>query len=240
MTSASETTPLNPIIKEQLKKKATSILEKSKSIVKNLFDAGTSIRSFAIIVTAALIIDSGFGFLSHLLSFNLKDAIIDIYVLFIGLATFVMESDKAAIPYSEVVRRFLTNQASFVQNVIGRGSLYIAVGTLELCQSDIVSYILGLVMVLVGAAYVVLGRSAQLKVHQIRSQEMSDGELQQKFNSADTNGGGEIDCNEFYVLLNDMGANVNVKEAEMLFIPLDHDFDQGLTFDEFKAFWRKP
>jgi len=240
MTETNEATLLlNPVVQEQLKEKGKDAYSKAKSYLQKLLDGGTSIRSFAILVSIALVADSCLGLVSHLTSFDLRDAVIDIYIAAIGLTTFVMESDKAAIPYSDTIRGFIEDQASFVQNVVGRGILYIAVGILELCQHDIISLVLGTTMTVVGGAYVFLGRSAKAKVAEIRSQKLSEGQLRHNFNKADTNGAGEIDCNEFHKLLNEIGAKINVKEAEMLFIPLDHDYDHGLSFEEFKSFWNE-
>ena len=99
------------------------------------------------------------------------------------------------------------------------------------------SKIIGTLVLLVGVAYIVLGRMAHDKMTKIRNQNFSDKKIKQMFGNYDKNENDRIEFDEFKRMLEDLKLALTMQEAEVLYLSIDKDMNHGLTLEEFQKFW---
>lgn len=236
--SETEATPLNEDKAEAAKAAVKSFGQKVKDLAIKILSSGTSIRSYAIIVSMVMIVNTLFTAFSHVLGLSLHNVVTDIYILSFGIVCFIMEADKVAIPYGETVRNFLDRNVHFVKNASGRGILYIGAGALDAGQDDHLSTITGTIMMFIGAAYVYLGYSARQKFDRLRKDgTISESARTSAYAKIDSDGDGAISFFEFKSYMDELGSDLNMKEVELLFIAMDKNFDHGVSVEEFNEFW---
>ena len=92
-------------------------------------------------------------------------------------------------------------------------------------------------MLVVATAYIYIGFKSTAKIRALRVKAYPEETLKDKFNSFDTNKTGSLSFKEFHKLLNSLDVNIGYCEAEMMFVSVDKSLGDGISFDEFKAFW---
>jgi hypothetical protein len=162
---------------------------------------------------------------------------IDFYSFAVGFAAVVMESDREALPYATKMRSVIGKNFGIVRTVTGRGIFYGVAATLELSESNRRSKVIGTLVLLVGVAYIVLGRMAHNKMMKIRNQNFPDKKIKQMFGNYDKNDNDRIEFDEFKRMLEDLKLQLNYQEAEVLYLSIDKDMNHGLTLAEFQTFW---
>jgi Ca2+-binding protein (EF-Hand superfamily) len=57
------------------------------------------------------------------------------------------------------------------------------------------------------------------------------------FAKYDQDNSGRIEFNEFTALLKDMGVDLSLQEAELMYLSIDKDMNHGICIEEFQKFW---
>lgn len=99
------------------------------------------------------------------------------------------------------------------------------------------SKFLGIVMLLIASTYIYIGSKSASKIRALRIKAYPEATIKDKFNSFDTNKSGSLNFKEFYKLLNSLDIDINYHDAEMIFVGIDKSLGDGISFEEFKAFW---
>mmetsp|Transcript_13422 Transcript_13422/g.25197 ORF Transcript_13422/g.25197 Transcript_13422/m.25197 type:complete len:247 (-) Transcript_13422:459-1199(-) len=232
-----ENSPLNPENIEAAKKKAEEVGKKAVAYARSIANGNASIRAAALIGGALLCADSLSMLLKDLLSLDLINALINFYAFIVGASAVVMESDRDAIPYSTRLRSILGKNFGVVRTVTGRGLFYGIAATLKLSEPSTRSQVIGGVVLCIGVAYIALGRMASNKLKNLRNQEYPDRKIKSMFEKYDKDKSGRIEFNEFTALLKDMGVELSVQEAELMYLSIDKDMNHGICLEEFQKFW---
>jgi hypothetical protein len=209
--------------------------EKWIEVRNSVQDGELSIRLMALIAATALILSSAFGIFGAVLSFNISQSILEIYSIILGFIMILLESKQLHLPQKYLDQLF--HYALFLKYVWGRGVLYLFAGSLHLLlQGSIMDYIVGAMIVLVGIVYIVVGKMATQKLKTLRNSLHSDAQLKNKFAHLDTTKTG-LTLDQFKVLTDQLGLDLNHREAEIIFLHLDKSADGLLTYPEFEGWW---
>ena len=241
----SETTPLNATammqsVNNMFTGKNMSVIssvaqEKWIEVRNSVEDGQVSIRLMALLSATALILSSALGLLGAIFSFNISETIIEIYSVALGVIMILLESKQLNLPQKYLDR--LYHYALFLKYVWGRGILYLITGSLHLLlQGSILDYIVGGLIVLVGVVYIIVGKMATKKLKDLRKSLHSDSQLKNKFMAVDTTNKG-LTLDQFKILSDQLGLDLNHREAEVIFIHLDKSADGLLTYQEFQGWW---
>jgi COPI associated protein len=243
-----EATPLNPanVVTQSMSRMFTpknmavlSVVaqEKWTEIQSALQDGDISIRLVALISATALILSSVVGLIRSILSLNIPQSLMEMYSLILGAIMILLESKQLHLPQKYLDKLF--HYALFLKYVWGRGILYLLAGSLHLItqgSTSVMDYIVGAMVVLVGIVYIVVGRIAARKLKSLRNSLHSDAQLKNKFTHADTTKKG-LTLDQFKLLTDQLGLDVNHREAEIIFLHLDKSADGLLTYSEFQGWW---
>jgi Ca2+-binding EF-hand superfamily protein len=104
-------------------------------------------------------------------------------------------------------------------------------------QAGTRSQVIGGIVLCIGAAYIILGRMASNKLKNLRNQEYPDRKIRSMFAKYDQDNSGRIEFNEFTALLKDMGVDLSLQEAELMYLSIDKDMNHGICIEEFQKFW---
>ena len=222
-----ETTPLNSSammqsVNNMFTAKNMSVVssvaqEKWIEVRNSMEDGQVSIRLMALFSATALIVSSTFGLLGTIVSFNISETIIEIYSIVLGVIMILLESKQLNLPQQYLDK--LYHYALFLKYVWGRGILYLFAGSLHLLlQGSILDYI------------------ATKKLQELRKSLHSDAQIKHKFTAADTTKKG-LTLDQFKTLTDQLGLDLNHREAEVIFLHLDKSADGLLTFQEFQGWW---
>jgi cytochrome c biogenesis protein CcdA len=138
-----------------------------------------SLRLLALIGGVALIFTAVLEFVSKILNLNVLGALIEIYVIFLGIIVLVLEGSQISLPQKFL--HTLHKYALFLKYIWGRGILYFVAGSLLVTGREWMDYLVGGFMCLVGILYVCVGRSTTKKLKEMRQSELSERTLHQKF-----------------------------------------------------------
>ena len=240
-----ETTPLNSnammqSVNNMFTAKNMSVIssvaqEKWIEVRNSVEDGQLSIRLMALMSATALILTSTFGLLGTIPSFQISETIIEIYSILLGAVMILLESKQLNLPQKYLDKMY--HYALFLKYVWGRGIFYLFAGSLHLLlQGSILDYIVGGMVVLVGVVYIIVGKTATKKLKDLRKSLHSDSQIKNKFAAADTTKKG-LTLDQFKILTDQLGLDLNHREAEVIFLQLDKSADGLLTYQEFQGWW---
>lgn len=222
---------------KKVKELGNQAKQKAKDAYFAVRQGNTSIRWIALITGVGLVLDSFYGFFIYFFHGNFVFSILNFYAFVMGASAVVMESDVDAIPYAEQIRFFLGKYVGAVRTVIGRGTFYGIAATMELALPGRRSKFLGILMLVVATAYIYIGSKSAAKIRALRTKAYPKETIKDKFNSFDTNKSGSLSFKEFYNLLNSLDVDIDYRDAEMIFVRVDKSLGDGISFEEFIAFW---
>lgn len=235
-----ESTPLagytSESAKEDLQKANAYAVEKAKELRVMAREGDFSIRIFALLGGLAMCIVSIIGFVNTILHFHFVSAFVEVYTFFLGIVVILLEGTN--MPFIKTsVREKVSKYALFLNFVWGRGILFFVAGTLELTQTGLADLIVGTYMCLIGIVYIAVGIQTLKKLQTLRTQLFTPTQLRDKFNSADSDNTGTLTMGQFKVLTDNMGLDFNRRETEAVFMSMDKDNNDVLTFEEFENWW---
>lgn len=137
--------------------------------------------------------------------------------------------------YLDLIRR----EALFLYRPYGRAAFYFFIGILVISQNSFFSlgFFVGAYTATIGAVVFVASRSALQHAAAMRSAQLDQSVIKEKFNKADKDHSGTLDSSELAVLCADMGTTLSRNELESALFALDKDGSGNITYDEFVAWY---
>ena len=194
-----------------------------------------SLRLLALLGGVALIFTAVLEFVSKILNLNILGALIEVYVIFLGIIVLVLEGSQISLPQKFL--HTLHKYALFLKYIWGRGLLYFVAGSLLVTGQQWMDYIVGGFMCLVGILYICVGRSTTNKLKEMRQSELSEKNLHQKFHEVDPEQTGFIGLEQFRCLVNSIGLDMNRRQSEAAFLHIEKVDNDQITFEEFYTWW---
>eukprot|EP00536_Pseudo-nitzschia_multiseries_P007734 jgi/Psemu1/196263/e_gw1.184.66.1 len=211
--------------------------EKAMELKTQAQEGDRSLRFLALIGGVACLVIGSFELTSRILHLQLVAAIIDVYIIMLGLVVVILEGKDLFL--SKKLVQNINKYALFLKFLWGRGSLYFICGTLQLSQIDLFNFIAGGYMCAVGILYIVVGKSTASKLKAIRKALYSEGTLRTKFQEANVTGGG-LDLKQFRFLCQNLGLDLTAREIEAAFDFIrksEDDTNEKLSYENFKEWW---
>lgn len=194
-----------------------------------------SLRLLALLGGVALIFTAVLEFVSKALNINILGALIEIYVIFLGVIVLVLEGSQISLPQKFL--HTLHKYALFLKYIWGRGILYFVAGSLLVTGQQWMDYIVGGFMCLVGILYICVGRSTTNKLKEMRQSQLSERNLHEKFHEVDPEQTGFIGLEQFRALVNSIGLDMNRRQSEAAFLHIEKVDEAAITFEEFYTWW---
>ena len=200
-----------------------------------------SIRLIALLGGLALIVTAIIEVLPKLFTLNVAGTFIELYTLIIGFVVILLEGKSQGIDVSKILPETaivrLYKYGLFLKFVWGRGCLYFVAGTLIFTQGSLLDWISGAYMMVVGVIYLYAGNRTVNKLQELRKALYSEDTLKSKFDEADTDGKGSLAFEQFVLLCQSLGMDLNRRESDAAFVHIDKSSDELLTYDEFAGWW---
>ena len=194
-----------------------------------------SLRLLALLGGVALIFTAVLEFVSKIIALNILGALIELYVIFLGVIVLVLEGSQISLPQKFL--HTLHKYALFLKYIWGRGLLYFVAGSLLVTGMQWMDYVVGGFMCLVGVLYVCVGRSTTNKLREMRQSELSERSLHEKFHEVDPEQTGFIGLEQFRQLANSIGLDMNRRQSEAAFLHIEKVDNDQITFEEFFGWW---
>ena len=115
--------------------------EKAIELKTQAQEGDRSLRFLALVGGVGSIVVGLFELISRISTLQLVDAIIDVYIIFLGSVVVVLEGKDIFL--SKRLIQNLNKYALFLKFLWGRGSLYFICGTLQLTQIDLLNLLAG-------------------------------------------------------------------------------------------------
>jgi len=194
-----------------------------------------SLRLLALLGGVALILTAMIEFVSKILNLNMLGALIELYIVFLGVIVLVLEGSQISLPPKFL--HILHKYALFLKYIWGRGLLYFVSGTLLITGMQWMDYVVGGFMCCVGVLYVCVGRNTSNKIREMRQSELSERSLHEKFNEVDPEQTGLSGLEQFRQLANSIGLDMNRRQSEAAFLHIEKVDNDQITFEEFFGWW---
>lgn len=218
--------------KEALSYSRTKILE-----LKKYADEGEWTWKIAgFIAGVSIVVISVLAFLSDFFGLSPVNAILDIYLVFIGVVLAMLEYKQQFFTqsYLDMLRR----EALFLYRPYGRAAVYFFVGLLMMSYSGLFGKLVGLYTTVVGAIVFYSSRAAIQHLENMRSVLRDESEVVAKFKEFDRDNSGTLDTKELASLCKYLGSTLTLNELESALFILDKNGDGKIQLQEFLAFWR--
>lgn len=211
--------------------------EKAVELKKQAQDGDHSLRFLGALAGIACIVVGIIGVVSRFLRFDIIGAMIDFYIILLGVIVIVLEGKNALLP-AKLVENIHT-YALFLKFLWGRGSLYFVIGTLLLYQFDLLNLIAGGYMCAVGVLYILVGKRTAAKLKKLRKFIYSEQTLRAQYNEADVEGDG-LNMAQFKTLCFNLGLDLTRRELEAAFGHIQSKFHtERLSYQDFQAWWNE-
>lgn len=195
-----------------------------------------SYRVLALIGGIAMIVVNSFQIGRHAVTLNINGVLIASYCIFFGVIVVILEGRFACPRQARLAVRYY---AKFTEYTWGRGVFYLFLGSLQLTNWDLFSWITGGYMMFVGVFAILAGIFAHRKLKQLRQTVDSERELKAQWEEADMNNNGYLDVKEFAAFAKRNEVDMTGNEVAAAYLAMDRDFDEKISFKEFYAWWAK-
>jgi hypothetical protein len=182
-----------------------------------------------------IVVISVLSFMSHFLGFAPFSAVIDVYLIAIGLALGILEYKSQV--FTESYLKTLKKEALFLYRPYGRAAVYFFVGILFVAYSGLFGKILGLYTTAVGVIVYISSKNAFAQLEGLKGTMKTETEVIAKFNEFDKDRSGALDTQELAALCKALGSPLSMNELESALFILDKNNDGKIELKEFLAFW---
>ena len=196
-----------------------------------------SIRALALMGGVAMVVTSMFGLLGRFVTLHWLSMLMDCYLTVFGLVVILLEGKRHANLPQEI-DAMIRKYAYFLEFIWGRGCLYFFIGSLQMAQASILDMSVGAYMCFVGVTYIVSGRRTAKKLEQLRKSLYSEAELRRKFEAADAENCGSLNCDQFQNLLQQFGIVLNMTEGESAFMSIEKVEGERIGLAQFLHWWK--
>ena len=130
--------------------------------------------------------------------------------------------------------------AKFLEFTWGRGLLYVFVGTLQVANGNLIDWLVGTFMVLVGTTAGISGIQTAHALRRFRMTIKDERDAKAKFRSYDVGNKGYLTLPELQKWLHDAGFTMSTNQGVSAYLAINKNFDDKLLQDEMVEFWEKP
>jgi COPI associated protein len=211
--------------------------EQAVELKKQAQDGDHSLRFLGVVAGIACVVVGILELISRFLRFDIVGALIDFYIIVLGVIVIVLEGKNTLLPTKLVDN--VHKYALFLKFLWGRGCLYFVIGTLLLSQFDLLNLIAGGYMCTVGILYIVVGKRTADKLKKLRKFVYSEQTLRTQYNEADIEGHG-LNMSQFKTLCFNLGLDLTRRELEAAFGHIQSkSHSERLTYQDFQAWWNE-
>jgi hypothetical protein len=212
--------------------------EQAIELQKQAQDGNHSLRFLGVVAGLACVVVGIIELISRSLRFDIVGALIDCYIIIVGVMIIVLESKRTLLP-AELVDN-VHKYALFLTFLWGRGSLYFVIGTLLLYQLNLLNLIAGGYMCAVGVLYLLVRKRTVAKLQQQQRKYIySEESLRTKYNEVDIDGSG-LDISRFKAVCFNLGLDLTRLELEATFEQIQSKSkSERLRYQDFQAWWNE-
>mmetsp|Transcript_24935 Transcript_24935/g.72138 ORF Transcript_24935/g.72138 Transcript_24935/m.72138 type:complete len:268 (-) Transcript_24935:306-1109(-) len=226
------------LTKENTEKAASIAKEELTKLAEAAKRGDMSIRALALMGGVAMVVTSILGLLGRFVTLHWLSMLMDAYLTVLGLLVILLEGKRYTkkLPKKEIdgmIRKY----AYFLDFIWGRGCLYFFIGSLQMAQASILDISVGAYMCFVGVTYIISGRHTAKKLEGLRKSLYSEAELRRKFEAADVENRGSLNCDQFQNMLQQFGIVLNMTEVESAFLSIEKVEDERIGFAQFVHWW---
>lgn len=125
----------------------------------------------------------------------------------------------------------------FLEYTWGRGAFFFFVGSLQFTNFNMLDWAVGGYMMFVGVTAIIAGIAAARSLKLFKFSIKSEADLKQKWDEHDVDGNGTLDVKELAAFIRDAGIDMTTNEIASIFMTLDKNFDDRISYEEFYMWW---
>lgn len=174
--------------------------------------------------------------LSHVFGLSPVSAILDIYLIALGVALAMLEYKERFFTqkYLDILRR----EALFIYRPYGRAAVYVFVGALMLSYSGLIGKLIGLYTATVGSIVFYSSREAFKALGNLKGSMHTEEEAIARFREFDKDNSNTLDSKELAAVCKALGTTLTLNELESALFVLDRNGDGKIELQEFLDFWK--
>lgn len=254
MLHANTTTTLtdnnaSPLDAQQATRLGVAAVQQTVDKIQTLNDsAPCSFRALGLAGGLAVIFSNALFLPGRLLTLHWTNAVISFYCMVFGIVIVLLELDSSGSePQHQqqqnvvaAIQEGVRHYAKFLEFTWGRGLLYVFVGTLQAANNNLVDWLVGTFMVLVGTAAGVAGIKTAHDLRRFRMTLKDERDIKAKFRTYDTGKKGYLTLLELREWIQDAGFTMSSNQNVSAYLALNKNFDDKLSQDEMVEWWERP
>lgn len=206
----------------------------SAAIARTNSDGPVTFRMLGFIGGLAMVVSNGLTLQDRLFAFEYSGFITGFYGILFGLIICVLEGPCSCVKWFSTNVRFY---AKFLEYAWGRGAFYIFCGTIQVAHWNVLDWVVGGFMIVVGLIAISVGISTARNLRLVRYVLKDEAMLKQKWIEHDADKNGRLDIRELTSFIRDAGVDMTRNEVAAAFLALDKNFDDKITYDELFEWW---
>ncbi|KAL7563074.1 hypothetical protein ACA910_022567 [Epithemia clementina (nom. ined.)] len=213
---------------------ATFVNESADKFKKARADGPLTFRMLGFLGGLAMVFSNSIAVLDRFFSFNYSGFVIALYGIFFGVVITMLEAPG---PCSRRLKTGIHYYAKFLEMTWGRGALYFFVGTLQVSNWNLLDWAVGGFMIFTGVTAMGVGIAAARDLRLLKFTIKDENQLKEKWVEHDKNHNGSLDVKELTSFIRDAGVDMTRNEVAAVFLALDKNFDDQITYEELYFWW---
>lgn len=229
----------------RLAQTGTDVVNETAGKIRKLNAEGPySFRVLGLLGGIAMIVTNALAVLPRFLTLNFTGAIIALYCVLFGIMIVLLEADtitgggKCPID-GRRLQQGVRFYAKFLEKIWGRGLLYFFVGTLQISNWNLIDWIVGGFMMLVGVMACVAGVKVAHDLRRVRATIKDEKDLKTKWKKYDKGSKGFWSMDDLSAFIKDSGKNLAQNEVVAAYMAINRSMDDKLSYEELKAWWSR-
>lgn len=169
--------------------------------------------------------DSGFGHLSHSITIMSLSKVVMLEMP----SMWCLKSGK----FNGGVRYY----AKFLEYTAGRGFFFFFCGSLQATNFNMLDWAVGGFMIFVGVTAMIAGTMAARDMRLFKFSIATETDLKERWAKFDEDASGSLDVKELTAFIKDSGVEMTRNEITSVYMALDKNFDEKITYEEFYFWW---
>jgi len=187
----------------------------------------------------AMVLTNIYELFLEIFHFNVLKIFTSAYLLVFGLTICIIEgNEKLYLFSSSSLFEVILTYAKFLKHVLGRGSFYFIVGTMQASKKSWIDLTLGVYFIFLGFTLIfILVALTASKNHSFTALPSSIDEIHELFQTHDKNKDGFLDYDEFGNILKSWGVVLSADDLEIACYAVDQDGDEKISEQELLDWW---
>lgn len=127
--------------------------------------------------------------------------------------------------------------AKFLEYTSGRGFFFFFCGSLQATNFNMLDWAVGGFMMFVGITAMIAGLMAARDMRLFKFSIANEEDLKHKWEKYDSDNSGSLDVKELAAFIRDSGVDMTRNEIASVYMALDKNFDERITYEEFYFWW---